>query len=551
MSRETSGLHSAALLLAGSAFTSQVLGLLRDRLLAHTLGAGSELDIYFAAFRIPDFIFVCFTSLVSLSVVIPFLARALEGSQAEARRLLDSIFTVFLVAMLIVCSLVYLALPTLVRILFSGFPPELAAHELVPLSRLLLLSPLLLGISSLFAGITQTHRVFLLYALAPLLYNVGIILGVLFLYPLYGLVGLGGGVVLGALLHASIQLPFLLRSGLLPRISLRPSFENVRRVFALSLPRSLALSAQQVAMLVLVSSATGLTAGSVAVFSLGFNLQSVPLAVIGVAYTTAAFPTLARLAAQGRGERFRERLAGALRHVMFWSLPTLVLFIILRAHVVRLILGSGAFDWGATRLVAAILAAFSLSIVAQSTSILLLRGLYALGETWKPLAVQFFSALLTIVLALTGVYFFEAHTGLGTLIERFFRIEGIPGSSVLALALAYSAGSLLGVCTLLVLVERRVGGLFREVRGSLTESALASTLLGGTALVILRLSADTIVLSTFWGVLLHAAAASVGGGAVALCALLVLRNRELTELLQALRSRIRTTTPIAADELRV
>ena len=551
LSRETSGLHSAALLLAGSALASQLLGLLRDRLLAHTFGASTELDVYFAAFRIPDLIFVAFTSLVSLSVVIPLLARALESSREEARRFLDSVFTVFLIAMLLVCAAAYLALPALVRIVFGGFPTELAHRELVPLSRLLLLSPLLLGISSLFAGITQTHRVFMLYALSPLLYNIGIICGVLFFYPVYGLGGLGAGVILGALCHASIQLPFLLRRGLLPRISVRLAFESVRRVCALSLPRSLALSAQQIAMLVLVSLATRLSEGSVAAFSLGFNLQSVPLAIIGVAYATAAFPTLVHLMARGEHMMFLDRVASALRHIIFWSLPVLVLFVVLRAHIVRLILGSGAFDWDATRLVAAVLAALGLSIVAQSANILLLRALYAIGETWKPLVIQFFSAFITIALAMTAVRSFEVHTALSTLVEQIFRIEGVRGSGVLALALAYSVGSLVGTAALWGFFERRVGGLFREVRGSFLENALASILLGGTALVILRLLAGAISLSTFWGVFLHAAAAVLGGAAVALSALIVLRNRELFELVRALRSRIRLSAPIDAEEVRM
>ncbi|MDZ4284661.1 MAG: lipid II flippase MurJ [Patescibacteria group bacterium] len=547
MSRETSGLHSAALLLAGSALASQLLGLLRDRLLAHTFGASTELDLYFAAFRIPDLIFVGFTSLVSLSVLIPVLARVLERGSEEARRFLDSMFTVFLVAMLLVCTLAYLALPALVRIFFSGFPTELAARELVELSRMLLLSPLLLGISSLFAGITQTHRVFMLYALSPLFYNVGIICGVLFLYPIYGLGGLGAGVILGALFHASIQLPFLLRRGLLPRLTLRPAFRNVRRVFVLSLPRSLALSAQQIAMLVLVSLATRLSQGSVAALSLSFNLQSVPLSIIGVAYATAAFPTLARLAARGEREVFLERVASALRHVIFWSLPVLVLFIVLRAHLVRLILGSGAFDWDATRLVAALLAAFGLSIVAQSVNILLLRAWYALGETWKPLMAQFFSAFITIAFAMLAVRSFEEHTALRTLVEQIFRIEGVRGSGTLALALSFSIGSLAGATALWIFFERKVGGLFREIRGSLFESALASVLLGGTVLLILRLFAGAVTLSTFWGVLTHVALAALGGVTVALSALIALRNRELLELVHALKSRIRSPTPIAVE----
>lgn len=291
--REIGGIHDAAYLLGIFAIASQLLGLVRDRLLAHSFGADINLDVYYAAFRVPDLIFVTVASLVSLSVLIPFLIEKTEKGKAESREFMDTIFSLFFILIVVVSIVAYALIPVLVERFFS-FPA--AYHEnLITLSRIMLLSPILLGISNLLASVTQIYNRYFVYALSPILYNVGIIAGVLFLYPYIGISGLAWGVVVGAFMHLLVQVPFVVETGLFPRFTFRPNVSLVRTVILHSLPRTLTVSSTEIAKFALIAFASTFIAGSISVFTFSFNLQSVPLSVIGVSYSLAVFPTLTRL----------------------------------------------------------------------------------------------------------------------------------------------------------------------------------------------------------------------------------------------------------------
>src|SRR3989338_5965765 len=367
--REISGLHEAAYLLGFFALLSQALGFLRDRLLASNFGAGEALDIYYAAFRVPDLIFIWSASMVSLSVLIPFLSKRREAGTAIARDFLDSVFSAFFAFIVVVSAVAFIFAPALSSLFFPGFEEEarsITAH----LMRIMLLQPILLGISNLFASITQLERRFFVYAISPILYNLGIVIGVFFFYPAFGLSGLAFGVVLGAFLHLGIQIPAIARAKLMPRPRFTIDVGVVQEVFITSL------------LLTALGSLLGV--GSIAVFNLSWNLQSVPLAIVGASYSIAAFPTLAGLWTRGERSVFIATLSTAMRHILFWSMPSLVLFVVLRAQIVRTVLGSCAFDWGDTRLTAASLALFAASVVAQSISLLFTRGYYAAGKSRTP-----------------------------------------------------------------------------------------------------------------------------------------------------------------------
>ncbi|TSC57448.1 MAG: virulence factor, partial [Parcubacteria group bacterium Greene0416_79] len=210
--REIGGLHEAAYLLGIFAFLSQLLGFLRDRLFASEFGAGPVLDAYYAAFRVPDLIFIVGASAVSLSVLIPFLGERLSEGKERARRFLDTVFSAFFLGMALISAVAYLVAPFLAGRFFPGFGEEQVAQT-ATLMRIMLLQPIFLGVSNLFASVTQLERRFFIYAASPILYNAGIIAGVLFLYPRVGVAGLAWGVALGALLHLAVQIPLLLRSG--------------------------------------------------------------------------------------------------------------------------------------------------------------------------------------------------------------------------------------------------------------------------------------------------------------------------------------------------
>ncbi|MFA6274505.1 MAG: lipid II flippase MurJ, partial [Candidatus Paceibacterota bacterium] len=194
--KEFGNINQAALLLGSFAFLSQILGLFRDRSIAHFIGPSPMLDAYYAAFRIPDLIFISIASLASITVLIPFIVNRMSGDKItdEAKKFLNDVFTVFFAVMALVSGIIFFLMPYIVSFTAPGFSPEMKI-KVIELSRIMLLSPILLGLSNLFGTVTQLFRKFFLYSLSPLFYNIGIIIGVIFLYPIFGIKVLAFGVV--------------------------------------------------------------------------------------------------------------------------------------------------------------------------------------------------------------------------------------------------------------------------------------------------------------------------------------------------------------------
>ncbi len=540
--REFNGLHEAALLLGLSAFLSQILALIRDRLLAASFGAGSELDIYYAAFRLPDLLYVAVGSFVSVTVVLPFLLRHLErGDHQAAAALFLELLRKFLAWMGVLIVALYFLLPGLVGLIAPGFSPA-ARQALLPLARILLLSPLLLGLSNLVANLTQSSRQFFLYALSPILYNLGIIAGIVFLYPRFGLDGLVWGVVLGALGHLLIQWPAVVRGpislfGSRRRApSVRPGPES-RRILLLAWPRTLTLSAHQLVILALLALASYLTAGSIAVFNFAYNLQAVLLAVIGVSYSVAAFPTLVRLFSTGERTQFIEQMAVTVRHIIFWSLPALALFIVLRAQIVRVILGAGKFDWGDTRLVAAALAIFLVSVAAQSLVLLFVRGYYACGKNVKPLLVNVLSSILIVLLALGLLRLIRQSASIKLLLGEFWRVADVAGLELLVLPLAFTVGMIINLIIFWLSFRRDFGSFPNLLYRSLGQVAVAALGAAAVAYLLLQLLAPVVDQTTFWGIFSQGWWSGLGGLAAAVVILRALGNEELIELSRSWRRR--------------
>lgn len=533
LSAEVRGLQAAAYVLAACALLSSLLALVRDRLLANAFGASSTLDIYYAGFRIPDLIFVSIGALVSVYILIPELVRRTERAQWAY---IDTVVLGFSALALFVSGIAAYFAPTLLSFTF----PEYTGGEalmLVDVTRVLLLQPFLLGLSNVLAAITQARHRYAIYALSPLLYNIGIIIGIVFLYPAWGLSGLAAGVVLGAFLHLMIQVPSVVADGFLLRV---PRFSEPRALFdtvKTSIPRALALSMSQLTFFGLIAIAATLVSGSVAVFMFAFNLHAVPLAIIGASYSVAAFPTLALALSRGERTHFIEHVATAARYVIFWSIPASALILVLRAHIVRVILGSGAFDWTDTRLTAAAFAILAFSLVSQGITLLIVRAYYAAGRTFIPLFVATIMAAFTLLLAFLVMYAYIDPRILSTM-EEFLRVPGIPGTAVLGLALAYSLASLLGTLILVLLFERRFRGFLARVHSAVTESVVA----GGVGAVAAYLALAAIGFFADMTSSLDVFLAGLGGGiagiAGASVAYYVLGSREFAETLAAVRARL-------------
>ncbi len=543
------GLQAAVYVLAASALLSSLLALVRDRLFAHTFGAGTELDLYYAAFRIPDFLFVMTGSLVSVYILIPELLRRSADKQKDY---IDTVVLGFSALAVVLSSIVAFLAPSLLEMLFPQFVALGHLPTLTTLTRIMLLQPVFLGLSNILASITQTRGRYILYAASPLLYNLGIIFGLLALYPFFGLAGLAWGVVLGASLHLGIQFPSIVGEGFfrsIPRFGERFALLQTAMI---SIPRALTLSMNQVTFTGLTALASGLSAGSIAVYIFGFNLVSVPLSVIGASYSVAAFPTLASALAEGRTREFIEYVSTAARYILFWSLPAIGLIIVLRAHIVRVILGSGSFDWTDTRLTAAVFALLSISLAAQALMLLLARAYYAAGRTFVPFFIAVASTALTMYLALllTGQF---ADADMLRFVERVMRLEDVPGSTIVALPIAFSLVSIGAVIALMIHFERRFGGFFSLIKVSLMQTVLAGTGAALAAYAALVVVGPLTLSSTLASVLLRGLAGGITGIAAAVLVYAILRNREYEETVAAIHGRLwrvplPKTQPIASAE---
>lgn len=543
--KEVQGLHQAAYVLGGFAFGSQILALVRDRLLAHEFGAGATLDIYYAAFRIPDLLYVLFASTLSVYVLVPFVARARkEGGSAQAKKLLANVFTLFLIAYSAAALLMLVFAPYILPRLFPGISDQVL---LLDTTQVLLLQPLFLGISSLFGVITQLGHRFVLYAVSPLVYNLGIIFGIATLYPILGLTGIAYGVVLGACAHMLIQWPFVKRSDLSFRAAKVIDWRELRGVLSLSVPRAMTLSLNQVVLLILISFASVMSVGSVSVFQFAYNLQSVPLAVIGVSYSVAAFPLLAQLYARQELDKFRAHIVTALRHIIFWSVPIIALVIVLRAHVVRVVLGSGEFDWSDTRLTAAAFAILSLALVAQAVNLLVIRTFYAGGYTRIPFYTTLVGASLAALSAHLFYIFYISHYELQVWISELMRLSNVAGSEVLSITLGYTLAVIVQAIILLVAVRYVFKIDFGWLWLHLTRCVAAGAFGAISAYATLNFLVSGINPNTFVGVFVQGLLAGVVGVMGVVLMYSALRTPELKEIYQSFQRKLLKTDVVAPE----
>lgn len=538
LEREVGGLHEAAYLLAFFTFLSQIVALVRDRLFAHEFGAGAVLDVYYAAFRVPDVLFASVASMVSISVLVPLLIEAEEqGSKEHQRQLIDSMFTFFGLLIVFVSVLVFFFVPSIVAFLFKPLVDAGQGPLLISMTRIMLLSPILLGASNFFASIMQVEKRFVAYALSPIFYNIGIVVGAYVFYPVWGVEGLAYGVVLGAFLHMALQVPYLVRHRVVPRI--RPIvWSIVRKVFSLSIYRTVALSSTHVALIALTALASAFTVGSIAVFNFSWNLQSVPLAIVGVSYSMALFPSIARLYASADIAGFVRAVVTASRHIIFWSLPVMVLFIVLRAQIVRTILGSGAFSWSDTRLTAAALALFTVSILAQSLSLVFVRSYYAAGNTKTPLLINVVTSACIIVCSFFFASLINTIPVVRYFLEALLRVSDLPGTAVLVLPLGYTVAFLINLFLFSWFFQRDFGGFIKPVVATFFHSFSSSVIGGFVTYVMLNVSAFVFDLSTGPGIFFQGLLSGLVGIIAMVTVLFALKSTELSEVARAIHHKI-------------
>lgn len=489
------------MLIAFAGIVSRILGFLRDRILASQFGAGDVLDAYYSAFRIPDFIYG-FLVLGALSAAFTpiFTELLVENKKEEAWKLVSGILysMIFFVGIFSVFGIVFA--PWLINWITPGFGAD-KQEMVVMLTRVMFLSPLLLAASAVFGGVLMSFKQFVAYSLAPILYNAGIICGAIFFVPMMGNIGLAWGVVFGSFLHMFVQYPSLRAAGFrywLHSFSIWRD-ESVRRVVKLMVPRSLAMGVNQVSLLVVTIFASTLASGSLAVFTLANNIQSVPLGLFGVAFSLAVFPSFSLAIAEKKEKDFFIILSQTARRILFFVLPVSIFMIIFRAQFVRVILGAGHFDWEDTIMTFEVLKFLAISLFAQSLIPLFSRAFFALQNTKTPLYISLVSAAMYIM---------------------FIPIL-LPWYGIFGLAMAFSASSILNLVLLYFFLRKKMSFWNDgELLSPIINIFLAALAAGAVAQVSKSIFAlSTNELDTFAEVFLQLAVGLAIGGAsfVLLC----------------------------------
>lgn len=532
-------INQAAFLLGILTLFSQFLGLIRDRLLASNIGAGEILDTYYAAFRIPDFLYVSVASLISVTVLLPILIEKMgkENDKEKGKIFVNEIFTIFVLFMVFTSILVYILMPKLAHLIAPGFDQE-NLDNLVKISRIMLLSPIFIGISNVFGVITQAYKKFFIFSLSSIFYNIGIIVGILIFYPVFGIYGLSFGVILGAFLHLLVQVPVLSKINFLPKFSFKFNFKEIFNVIKISLPRTLALASSNLSFMFIIAIASTVGVGAISLFTFSYNLQSVPVGIIGISFSVASFPILVKSFSNKDLDSFRQNIINSIKQIIFWSLPATVLFIVLRAQIVRVILGVENFSWSDTKLTTATLAIFVLSLVSQSLVFLFVRGYYAGGNTKKPLIINIFSAFIVVSSSLILLNIFKNYPNILNLLEHLLRIENIKNTAMLALPIGYTIGSIVNVFLLWVNFRKDfLKNIKTNIMYTFWQSMTGAFVIGLSTYLLLDVFDEIFSLNTFWGILGQGFFAGIISISIGCMYLYFIKNQEFLNVLKVFKNK--------------
>jgi putative peptidoglycan lipid II flippase len=454
--------RGSAVVMAGFVL-SRLLGLAREIIIGAQYGTSGAYDAYVAAFRLPDTLFLLIMSGAFGSAFLPvFVGLWTRGDPARAWRLANAVITLAVTGFLALAAVCFALAPWLVATVIA---PGMAGAQLdlaVGLTRLLLLSPLLLGLGAAAMGILNARRQFAWPAFAPVAYNLGIIAGALLLSDRLGIYGLALGVLIGAAGHCLLQAPGLWRAGLRYRPVLSLRVDGLAEMARLLGPRVLGQAAFQVNFIILTNLASRLAEGRLAALNYAYLLAMLPHGIFAMSLATVVFPTLAEQFGREQYGALRATVQTALRLLLFLTVPAAAGLIVLRVPLVQVLLQWRAFTAESTALVSEALGWFALGLVGVAVVEALTRAFYAMHDTATPVLASLASIVLNVLASLVLI--------------------GPLGHGGLALAL--SLAGLAEMTVLLIVLRRRLGPLLRGLAGSLGRTALATAVMVGLLLPV-------------------------------------------------------------------
>jgi putative peptidoglycan lipid II flippase len=392
-----------AVLLGVLTFVAYAAGLLRDRIFARTYGAGPELDAYNAAFVLPELLL---DVLVASGLTAPFVPifTTLGRDDPEAPpRFAQTVLTLAVGVTALMSLILLITAPSTVQLIAPGFDAANQARYL-DLFRLMLITPIVFAASITLGEVLVAERHFVFYALAPILYNVGIVVGTVLLHDRLGIAAAAVGAVLGSFLHLGIRLIGIRRTTVRVRFRLDLRMKSLHEFLRLMVPKMISHPIEPLTFLFFTRVASTLVFGSVTAVSFARNFQSVPVALIGVAISLAVFPTLSASWAAGDRAGFSRQVRNSAATIGVVSILAAIGLIVVGPLAIDVLLGGGAFDAEDVRLTATVLAAFALAVPFDALGHLLARSLYATHNTLLPLgaAVAGFAVTIVVTLALVN-----------------------------------------------------------------------------------------------------------------------------------------------------
>ncbi len=396
-------LLGSAAIVAGGLFSSKVLGLVREILIARTFGTRGDLDAFYAATSFSDLLFSLIAGGALASVFIPvlstYLAQNGDGSKAEAEtgwQFSSAVINAVFVIVGLFSAFGMVVAPQIVEhFLAPGFSPERQALT-AALLRLVLISTVIFGVSGTLTGILHAHNHFLLPSLAPSLYNLGIIAGAVLLAPRWGIMGLAYGVVAGSALHLLIQVPGLVRYRARYFLTLGIRLDGTRHLIELLGPRVITMGAVRLTFIIMTNLASRLGEGSISALSYAYSVWQFPESLIGTAIALAVFPRLAARAVEGNMRELRRTYHLALFSILALAVPAALVLILFPEPIIRLLFQRGEFGDASVAMVALVLRFYALAVVGESLLELTSRIFYARHDARTPMWVALGSMLARV-----------------------------------------------------------------------------------------------------------------------------------------------------------
>ncbi|MDE0243247.1 MAG: hypothetical protein OYG31_00840 [Candidatus Kaiserbacteria bacterium] len=460
-----------------------IISFIRDRAFAHYIGAGELLDVYVASFRVPDLLFITATAFISLYALLPLFEEVEQKGRQVLQEFVNTTFYLLLIYLIISGTVLFFAIPVIGEYLFSGFSKEGFA-TFVLFSRMFLIQAIFFAIAGFFTALLQYRRRFFVYALLPILYNIGILIGVLVLYPSFGPIGLGIGVVLGALLNVTIQLPVILHHHILTAIEpSRRMLRYVRRTIAMSIPRAASFLSFGLAHLLIFSFIVSLSEGSLSIYYFAENLRAIPLVVVGLSYSIAAFPLLVSHFAKGDMGSFNRTVLRTIRHLFLFIFPLIAFVFTLREEIIGFFFETGRFTHEMTFITGTIVGAFIFGALTMSIISLCARALHACNRAWLSFAILFTHSVVEV-----GAVFLLVHYLYGSTILTFVQsATGLTGSgfgTLFAVVLIIVVTEVVTAVAIIAALVRATGQKARPILASFVQNTAIAVILAGFLFVV-------------------------------------------------------------------